>query len=68
MSEVTSDGSGPTRAALTGTIKKLAKRWFVLRNVHAEPGTILVHPRFAISWMKGPLTRAELRTALSRRG
>src|SRR5688500_10031314 len=67
MADATSDGSGPTRAALSSTIKKLAKRWFVLRNVHSKEGTILAHPRHAISWMRGPLTRVELRTALSGR-
>lgn len=57
-------GAGPTRKALTGTIKRLAKRWFVVRNVHAQHGAVLLQPRWAISWMKGPLTRAELRRAL----
>jgi hypothetical protein len=59
------DGAGPDKAALSETIKKLAKRWFVLRNVHMPGGALLVHPRHAICWMRGPLTRAELRTALA---
>ena len=57
-------GSGMTRKALSSTIKKLAKRWFLLRNVHAEGGAVLVQPRWAITWMKGPMTRPELRRAL----
>ncbi len=67
MADAAGGGSGPTRAALSGTIKKLAKRWFVMRNVHAENATILVHPRHTISWMRGPVTRVELRTALAGR-
>jgi hypothetical protein len=35
----------------------------VLRNVHGNEGTIVVNPRHAISWMRGPLTRVELGTA-----
>jgi hypothetical protein len=37
----------------------------VLRDVHGKDGTILLQPRHAISWMRGPLTRPELRTALT---
>ena len=59
------DGGGPSTAALSETIKKLAKRWFVLRNVHLPGAALLLHPRHAICWMRGPLTRAELRTALA---
>ena len=63
MAEATADREGPTRAVLSSTIKKLAKRWFVVRNVHGS-GTVLVQPRHAITWMRGPLTRVELRSAL----
>lgn len=49
----------------SATLKRLARRWFVLRNVHAKEGTILVQPRHAITWMRGPLTRVELRAAVS---
>jgi hypothetical protein len=55
------DGArGPSRAELSSTVKKLAKRWFVLRDVHAPGGTVLAQPRFAITWMRGPFTRVEL--------
>ncbi len=67
MAEATSNGSGPTRAALSAVIKKLSQRWFVLRNVHADEGTVLARPRYAITWMRGPMTRVELRAALSRK-
>jgi hypothetical protein len=54
-------GSGPPRALLSATLKRLAKRWFLLRNVHTGEGACLVQPRHAICWMRGPMTRAELR-------
>ena len=44
-------------------IKRLSKRWFVVKNVHAEEAAVLVQPRWAMTWMKGPMTREELRRA-----
>jgi DNA helicase HerA-like ATPase len=65
MAEATAERDGPTRAALSATIKKLAKRWFVVRDVHASRAASLAQPRHAITWMRGPLTRVELRRALA---
>ena len=64
MAQAGAAGAGPTRKALSETIKKLSKRWFVLRNVHDDRGAVLIQPRWAITWMKGPMTRAELRRAV----
>lgn len=65
----TSTANPPTKRPLVSLLKqgkkRLARRWFVLRNVHAKEGTILVQPRHAITWMRGPLTRVELRAAVS---
>jgi hypothetical protein len=52
--------------ALTSTIKRLAPRWFVVRNVHAQEGSLLLHPRYAMSFMRGPMTRNEIRVARER--
>ena len=60
-----------SRAALAGgaafdaetlddIVKRLAPRWFVVRDTHAQEGTQLVRPRTALTWMRGPLTRSEL--------
>jgi hypothetical protein len=61
------DGLSGNDAALAkqlgGTVQKLAPRWFVMRDVHAGPKPFLVQPRWAISWLRGPLTRTELRKA-----
>lgn len=67
MADATADGSGPSRREPSKTIKKLQKRWFVVRNVHAEEGTVLVYPRHTITWMRGPMTRVELKKALAGR-
>ncbi|MEQ1508718.1 MAG: hypothetical protein ABMB14_41205, partial [Myxococcota bacterium] len=53
MASATGNGGGPGWTALSAAVKKLARRWFVLRNVHAEDGTILVNPRHTITWMRG---------------
>ncbi len=47
--------------ASRGAVEALVPRWFVMRDVHAGQGALLVQPRHALSWMKGPLTASELR-------
>ena len=42
---------------------RLAPRWFVVRNAHAKSPPILVQPRYAMSLMRGPMTRLEIRAA-----
>jgi hypothetical protein len=49
---------------LNDMIKKLSKRWFLLRDAHDEQGLRLLQPRWAYSFMRGPMTRAEIRLAL----
>lgn len=41
-------------------VQRLAPRWFLVRDVHAEGGLKLVQPRWALSYLRGPMTRAEL--------
>lgn len=43
--------------------KSLAPRWFVLRNVHERHGTLLMQPRWAMSYLRGPMTASEIRMA-----
>ena len=59
-------GLGSTRQ-LNHTIKKLAQRWFVLRDVNDDTGLRLLQPRWAYSFMRGPMTRTEVRRALEAR-
>ncbi len=57
-------GMGGFQEELATTVRKLAPRWFVVRNVHAPAaGPVLVNPRHAMSLLRGPMTRAELRAA-----
>jgi DNA helicase HerA-like ATPase len=44
------------------TLQRLSQRWFVIRNVHKGP-PILVQPRYAMTFMRGPMTRVEIRKA-----
>jgi hypothetical protein len=50
-------------AALSATIKRLSPRWFVVRDAHASEGAVLLQPRWAMSFMRGPMTRNEIRLA-----
>ncbi len=57
-------GSGGEEAAkLAAVLKRLAPRWFLLRDVHARNGTVFLQPRWAMSFMRGPMTRLEIRRA-----
>jgi len=48
-------------AALARLIKQLAPRWFVMRNTRASQETTLMQPRWAMSFLRGPMTPSELR-------
>jgi hypothetical protein len=45
------------------TLQRLAPRWFVVRNAHTTSPPILMQPRYAMSLMRGPMTRVEIRAA-----
>jgi hypothetical protein len=48
---------------LRTTLQRLAPRWFVVRNAHVTSPPILMQPRHAMSLMRGPMTRVEIRAA-----
>jgi hypothetical protein len=56
----TDDAAG---AELGTTLQRLAPRWFVVRNAHSPSPPILMNPRYAMSLMRGPMTRVEIRRA-----
>jgi len=59
-----SEGTQDLSAAeLARTIQRLAQRWFIVRNAHVPAAPILLQPRYAMSWLRGPMTRHELRRA-----
>ena len=50
-------------AALNRTVQQLGPRWFVIRDAHTPNGIALMQPRWAMSLLRGPMTRTELRRA-----
>ncbi|MFO0559991.1 MAG: helicase HerA-like domain-containing protein [Polyangiales bacterium] len=61
-------GDGATKKSVHEVLKRLGRRWFLVRNVHdSERGLCVVQPRHTIAWLRGPLTRTELRGALVER-
>jgi DNA helicase HerA-like ATPase len=57
-------GSGAAVAReLNAKLKRLAPRWFLVRDVHAPEGLAFLKPRWSMTWLRGPMTRSELRRA-----
>ena len=50
-------------AALTRTVQRLGQRWFVIRDAQTPNGIALLQPRWAMSLLRGPMTRTELKRA-----
>jgi hypothetical protein len=57
------DAAGGTTADLAELTKRLKPRWFLTRDVHSPDGTTLLQPRWAMSYLKGPMTPSEIRRA-----
>jgi hypothetical protein len=55
---------GSTSAELSALIRKLGPRWFLVRDVHATPNTVLLRPRWALSYLRGPMTLGDIRRAV----
>ena len=56
-------------AELANTIKRLAPRWFVVRDAHDGGGAMcLLRPRDTISWLRGPMTARDVAVALGGAG
>jgi hypothetical protein len=49
---------------LDRVVSRLGARWFLMRDAHAKDGNLLLQPRWAFSYMHGPMTRSEIRQAL----
>lgn len=52
---------------LDTTVNRLVNRWFVLRNMRDNPEPVLFNPRYAVSYLRGPMTRVELQRAIAAR-
>jgi hypothetical protein len=40
-----------------------SSRWFVMRDVHSGEGTVLMQPRWALSFLRRPMKASEIRRA-----
>jgi hypothetical protein len=54
---------GYSAGELTNVLKTLGPRWFLMRDAQTQEGALLLHPRQAMSFMRGPMTRSEVRLA-----
>jgi len=52
-------GSGPSREELARLVGALTQRVFLMRNVH-DDAPVLMKSRWALSYLRGPLTPAEI--------
>jgi hypothetical protein len=62
------EAGGAVGDALRTTLQRLAPRWFLVRNAHVSAVPVLLHPRYALSFMRGPMTRGEIREGRERAG
>jgi len=56
-------GGGEPGRALGARLQRLLPRWFLVRDVHAGGAVTLLQPRWSMAWLRGPMTREELRGA-----
>src|SRR5882757_9697757 len=52
-------GQGQSAEELANVLKRLAPRWFILRDAQGGGAPVLLQPRWAMSYMRGPITRIE---------
>lgn len=58
-----SAGVDMKESELLNLVKRLSPRWFPMRIQHAEQGRVLLQPRWTLSYMRGSMTRSEIRRA-----
>jgi len=56
---------GSSAEEVSNLIRRLGPRWFLVRDVHAKPNTALLQPRWAMSFLRGPMTLGDIRRALA---
>ena len=62
----TSQSTGFDRAAMEQTLAGLGNRVFLLHNVH-EDGASIFESRWAMSYLRGPMTRNQIKTVMDTR-
>ncbi len=63
---VNANEPGCSAPELSNVIRRLGPRWFLVRNVHATPSLVLLKPRWALSFLRGPMTLGDIRQVLGR--
>lgn len=61
-----SNSSGFDKRAMDKTLAGLGKRVFLMHNVH-EDTPVVFHTRWVMSYLRGPLTRTQIRTLMKER-
>jgi hypothetical protein len=56
-------GEDKKKSKLAELVKKLGHRWFVVREAKSDEPTLL-NPRWAMSYLRGPMTQLEIRRSL----
>ncbi len=67
--EAMSQSGGSAAKSATGLaslLKRLQNRWFLMRNLRSKTDLVLLQPRWAMSYLRGPLTPNELRRVRAR--
>ena len=64
--EGAAQGSSFDRAAMEQTLARLGNRVFLLHNVHEE-GASIFESRWAMSYLRGPMTRNQIKTLMDAR-
>ncbi len=64
--EATGHGAGPA-GDLNHLVQRLAPHWFLVRDAHASSAPVLLEPRQTISFLRGPMTRNEIRRGKEQR-
>ncbi len=57
---------GSSLAEISNLLRRLGPRWFLVRDVHSNTKTVLLQPRWAMSFLRGPMTQSEIRRAAGR--
>ncbi|NUP10736.1 MAG: ATP-binding protein [Polyangiaceae bacterium] len=56
-------GNGQSAEELSDVLKRLQPRWFVVRDAQSGGPSVLLQPRWAMSFLRGPMTRQEIKRA-----
>jgi hypothetical protein len=56
-------GERGKKSKMAAILQRLLPRWFVVRDAKDPRGPTLLQPRWAMSYLRGPMTRQEIKKA-----